>query len=220
MHAKPKHTTEEEHEATIVTAAIPASNHRTQTSNRRKCICISTTLTTLLAIALLILILALTVFKTKKPITTVNSVTINDINATINLIPLKISINISLDIKISVKNPNKIGITYHNSSAALMYKGRDVGNVPIPAGKIGSGDTKQMKLTLTVFADRLLSDVDVYGDVISGNFMLSSYTRIYGKVRVLNLFNIHVSSTSTCDLKIDVLNRKIVYQRCHYKNKV
>ncbi|KAD1722738.1 hypothetical protein R6Q59_026305 [Mikania micrantha] len=217
MHVKRKHGNGEGDEETVT--ATPAGDDRpSRNSKRRRCICLSVTLS-VLAVALIILILALTVFKSKKPITTVNSVAIKDVNATVNLLPLKISINISLDIMISVKNPNRIGITYRNSFAVIRYKRRDVGNIPIPAGKIGSGETKRMNLTVTVFADRLLSDIDVYGDVISGNFPLSTYTRISGKIRILNMFNIHVSSTSTCNLKIDILNRKIVDQSCHYKNK-
>ncbi|KAK9067755.1 hypothetical protein SSX86_011866 [Deinandra increscens subsp. villosa] len=210
MHVKPKHD-----EMTVT--AIPAGAGK---SKRRRIICLSVSLTVLAAAGLLILILALTVFKSKQPITTVNSVAVKDVNATVNLLPVTVSVNISLDITISVKNPNRVGVTYRDSSAALRYRGREIGDVPIPGGKIGSGETKRLNLSLTVFADRLLSDVgDVYGDVMSGKFPLSSYTRISGRIRVLNMFNIHVSSTSTCDLKIDILNRKIVNQSCHYKNK-
>nr|XP_043638451.1 uncharacterized protein LOC122609472 [Erigeron canadensis] len=217
MHnGKIKHNTTDEE----TTNAIPSgADNPSRRSRRRKCLCL-TIILTLLALGLIILILALTVFKFKKPITTINSVVLNDFNATIDLIPLKISINISLNIKLTVKNPNKLGISYKNSSAAIRYKGRDIGNVPIPAGKIGSDDTKPMNLTVTVFADRLLTNLDVYGDIITGTFPVSTYTRIPGRVRILHLFNIHVVSTSTCNLKIDIFNRKIADQSCHYKNKV
>ncbi|KAK1412478.1 hypothetical protein QVD17_33762 [Tagetes erecta] len=220
MYSKQKTRTGADQTQTI--NAIPVSEQPSGNSKRRKCIIISTTLIILLllTIALIILILSLTLFKSKKPITTVNSVVIKDINATINLIPFKVSINITLDITLFVKNPNKIGVTYRNSSAAIRFKGHEIGKVPIPGGKIGAGDTKEMKLTLTVFADRLVLDVDVYRDVIGGYFPVTTYTRISGKIRVLNLFNINVSSVSTCDLRIDVLNKKVVDQKCHYKNRL
>ncbi|GJV27756.1 late embryogenesis abundant protein, LEA-14 [Tanacetum coccineum] len=217
MQLKTKHDVASDHEEPI--NAIPTGDHSSRSSKHGRCICLSLALT-ILAIGLIILILALTVFKSKKPVTTVNSVVLNDVNATVNLIPLRVSLNVSLDVTITVRNPNKVGFSYQNSSAALRYKGHDIGNVPIPAGKIGSDDSKQINLTLTIFADRLLTNIDVYGDVISGNFPVSTYTKIKGKVRILNLFNIHVVSTSTCDLKIDVLNQKIAKQSCHYKNKV
>lgn len=209
MHTKKDH--ENKDEETI--NSIPGDSHSSRRSTRRRCICLSVTLP-LITIGLLILILSQTVFKSKKPVTTVNSIILKDINADINLIPLTVSLNISININISIKNRNKVGITYKNSSAVLRYKSHDIGHVPIPAGKIGSEDTKHMNLTLTIFADRLLSDVNVYGNVISGNFPVSTYTRISGKIRVLNLFNIRVVTTSTCDLNIDILNRRIVSQKC------
>lgn len=206
-------------------SAIPAGDDdqhsQTPAKRRRRCICFSVALISVLAVvALLILILALTVFKSKKPVTTVNSVALKDVNVSVTLLPLSVSLNISLDINISVRNPNKVKIKYRNSSAALRYKGHDVGNVPIPAGKIGSDGTKQLNLTLTIFADRLLTDLDIYRDVIGSNFPVSTYTRISATVRIVNLFNIHVVSTSTCDLNIDILKRRIANQRCHYKNKL
>ena len=215
MQLKRKHDVASHHEETI--NAIPTSDHSHRSPKRGRCICLSLTLA-IFAIGLIILILALTVFKFKKPVTTVNSVVLNDVNATVNL-PLSVSLNVSLDITITVRNPNKVGITYQNSLAALRYKGRDIGNVPIPAGKIRSDESKQMSLTLTVFVDHLSTDIDVFGDVISGHFLVSTHTKITGKVRILNLFNIHVVSTSTCDLEIDALNQKIAKQNCHYKNK-
>ncbi|XP_071741408.1 uncharacterized protein [Rutidosis leptorrhynchoides] len=101
----------------------------------------------------------------------------------------------SLNISISVKNPNKADITYQESSAALRYKDHDIGNVPIPAGKIGATDTKQLNLTLTIFGDRLLTDVSVYGDAISGSFPVSTYTKIKGKIRLK--FKITISNSLT-----------------------
>ncbi|CAI9301696.1 unnamed protein product [Lactuca saligna] len=213
MHVKSKN------EAQDILSAIPGDDQRSRSHKRRRCICLSVTIC-VFAVGLLILILALTVFKSKKPVTTVDSVVLKDVNASVNLIPPMVSVNVSLDISISVKNPNKVGIKYRNSSTAVRYKGKDIGDVPIPAGMIGGGDTKQLNLTVTVFVDRLATDLDIYGDVISGNLPLSTYTRISGKVRILNLFNIHVVSTSTCNLKIDILNRKIAYQNCHYKNRL
>ncbi|XP_023728383.1 uncharacterized protein LOC111876087 [Lactuca sativa] len=214
MHVKRKNEPQE------ILSAIPGDDQRSRSHKRRRYICLSVTICVLIAVGLLILILAFTVFKSKKPVTTVDSVVLEDVNASVNLIPPMVSVNVSLDISISVKNPNKVGIKYRNSSATLRYKGKDIGDVPIPAGMIGAGDTKQMNLTVTVFVDRLATDLDIYGDVISGNLPLSTYTRISGKVRILNLFNIHVVSTSTCNLKIDILNRRIEDQNCHYKNKV
>ncbi|KVI03233.1 uncharacterized protein LOC112512539 [Cynara cardunculus var. scolymus] len=187
---------------------------------RRRCIIIcSSVIAVILVIALILLILALTVFKAKKPVLTVNSVELQDFGVSVNPIPIQVSLNMSLALDISIENPNKVGVKYRSSSAILRYKGKDVGEVPIPAGEIGSDTTKQMNLTLTVFADRLLSDSNIYGDFLSGNLPFTTYTKIKGKVRVL-FVHIHVSSTSTCDVNIDIQSRSIANQTCQYKNKI
>ncbi|KAJ9547489.1 hypothetical protein OSB04_020032 [Centaurea solstitialis] len=157
--------------------------------------------------------------RSRNPVTTVNSVEIRDLDASVNLLPPRVSLNVSLDLDISIKNPNKLPVKYRNSSANLLYKGEVVGDVPIPAGEIGSGDTKRLKLMLTVFADRLLTNPHVYGDVIRGTLQVSTYTRISGKARVLNLFNVHFVSVSKCDLDISISDRRISKQICDYENK-
>ncbi|GKD83173.1 late embryogenesis abundant protein, LEA-14 [Tanacetum coccineum] len=208
----------EKKEEEPVTTIIANDNNRRK-RKRRTCICISITVAIFLLIALLILILALTLFKPKKPVTRVNSIKIKHLDASVNLLPLRVSLNVSLGLDLSIKNPNKVRVKFRNSSAVILYKGQEIGDVPIPAGEIGSEGTMQMNLTLTVFADRLLTNMDVYGDVINGNLPVSTYTRITGRARILNLFNIRIVSVSSCDLNISILNRSVSNQTCHYTNK-
>nr|XP_043611232.1 uncharacterized protein LOC122582863 [Erigeron canadensis] len=189
---------------------------------RRRCIIIwSSIIGTILTIALIILILSLTVFKAKKPKITVTSVALQNFN--FNMIPLplppRVLLNLTLAVELFIENPNKVSVKYKTSSAILRYKGQDVGNVPIPAGKIGSDDKKQLNLNVTVFADRLVTDTDLYTEILSGNLGFSTYTRIKAKVKVVFVY-IHVTSTSTCDVNIDVQNRSVRNQTCHYDNKL
>lgn len=96
-----------------------------------------------------------------------------------------------------------------------------IGEVPIPAGKIKASGFTPMNLTLTVMADRLLGDSDVYSDVFkSGTLPVSTNTRIKGSVRILHLFDIHVVSSSYCDINISISTRSIQDQSCHYKTKL
>lgn len=185
---------------------------------RRKCI-LSSVIGVTLAIALTLLILALTVFKAKKPVLTVNSVAVKDLDVSVSPLQLKFSLNLSLALDLTIENPNKIGVKYQNSSATLRYKGRVVGDVPIPAGKIGSDDKKQMNLTLTFFIDQLVFDSDIYGDILRGDLQFSTYAKIKATVRVL-FIHIHVTSTSTCDVNIDMQSTSVRNQTCHYNNKI
>lgn len=199
---------------------VPVTVDEVKKRKRRRCIIIwSSILGTFFTIALVLLILGLTVFKAKKPVLTVDNVSLEDFNFSLNPLALQVSLNLSLGLDISIENPNKVGVKYKNSAAIVRYRGEDIGNVPVPAGKIGSDDKKQLNLTLTVYADRLARRSELYQEVLGGNLMFTTYARIKAKVRVL-FIHIHVTSTSTCDVNIDVTNRRIANQTCQYKNKL
>nr|XP_016500808.1 PREDICTED: uncharacterized protein LOC107819236 [Nicotiana tabacum] len=188
--------------------------------SRRGRNCCFICLAVLLLLGLLFLILGLTVFKAKKPVTTVNSVSLRDMDFSVDIVRLQVHLNVTLQADLSVTNPNRVGFKYDSTSAILQYKGQVIGDAPIPDGEIGSRETRPMNITLSVMADRLLSDSGLYSDVLSGSGMLSltTYVKLSGVVRVL--VKIHVKTTTSCDLYIDVLNRKLANQTCHYKTKL
>nr|XP_033511526.1 uncharacterized protein LOC108944785 isoform X1 [Nicotiana tomentosiformis] len=194
------------------TGMTPPPNY----GSRRGRNCCFICLAILLLLGLLFLILGLTVFKAKKPVITVNSVSLRDFSVDI----LQVHLNVTLQVDLSVKNPNRVGFKYDSTSAILQYKGQVVGDAPIPSGGIGSRETRPMNITLTVMADRLFSNSSLYSDFRSGSGMvpLTTYVKLSGVVRVL--FKIHVKTTTSCDLYIDVLNRKLANQTCHYKTKL
>ncbi|GAV91399.1 LEA_2 domain-containing protein, partial [Cephalotus follicularis] len=171
----------------------------------------------IVVIAIVIVILALTVFKKKDPITTVNSVTLQDLDVSFDISRLKVYVNLTLDFNLSVKNPNKVSFKYTNSSAFLYYRGQIVGEVPIPADQMSADATKVYNLTATILADRLLS---AFSDVMAGQLPLNIYSQLSGKVRIFNIFNIHVKTSSSCDFTIFVSNRTVSDQQCHYKTKL
>ncbi|MBA0682071.1 hypothetical protein Goari_023823, partial [Gossypium aridum] len=145
----------------------------------------------LVFIIILITILAFTVFKAKRPVTTVDSVSLSDLNFSVDLARFRVLLNATLDVDLSIKNPNKVGFKYRDSNAQLNYRGQQIGEAPIPAGKISADQTVPMNLTLTVMADRLIYNSRFFSDVATGGILpLYAVTRISGKVNVMNLFKI------------------------------
>lgn len=192
----------------------------TRLNLRRRCrLCLLIATALILGLGLLFLILGLTVFKAKRPITTVDSLSLSDLDFSVNLAAgLGVHLNATLDVGISVRNPNRVGFRYSHSTAFLRYRGNDVGFVPVPDGRIGARETRQLNLTLTLMADRLLSNSAMYSDLISGTLPFQTYIRISGHVRIL--VKIHVVTYTTCDLQIDLGNRALSQQSCHYKTKL
>ncbi|MFS7987243.1 putative Late embryogenesis abundant protein, LEA_2 subgroup [Helianthus anomalus] len=209
---------EKKEEQPLRSTTVSVAGDHNPKLKRRRCITICSIITgVILMIALILLILSLTVFKAKKPVMTLNSVELEDLDVKISPLPLQISLNLSLALDLTIKNPNKVSVKYQPSSAILRYKGRDIGDVPVPAGKIGADGSERLNLTLVIFIDRLVTDSDMYRDVLGGNLQISTYTRVKAKVRVV-FFNVHVTSASTCDVNVDIASRSVSNQTCHYKN--
>ncbi|KAG2329030.1 hypothetical protein Bca52824_000210 [Brassica carinata] len=154
------------------------------------------------------LVLGLTLFKPKRPITTIDSVAVDrrpQPDAHRRSLPEK---------------PNRVGFSFGNSSALLNYGGKLIGEAPIPASRIGPEKTLPMNLTLTLMADRLLTDTQLIGDVTSGSIPVNTFVRVAGKVSVLKIFKIKVQSSSSCDIVISVANRNVTSQHCKYSTKL
>ncbi|KAG4952734.1 hypothetical protein HKD37_16G046425 [Glycine soja] len=149
-------------------------------SGKGRKVCLSLT-GVVIAIVLLIVILALTVFKAKHPVTTVDSTKLEDFHMGLDTPKLRVDLNVTLHVDVSVKNPNKVGFKYSDSTAHLNYRGQLIGEVPIPAGEISSGETKGFNLTLTIMADRLLSNSQLLSDVASGTLPLNTFVMMSGK---------------------------------------
>lgn len=193
--------------------AIKAISNRSR-KRRSLCICIAAVI---LVIVTVVVILALTVFKPKRPVTIFDSVSVKNLKADLDIARLRVDLNVTLDVDLRIKNPNKVGFKYKNSSAVLNYRDEQVGDVGIPGGDISPDETKRVNVTLTIMADRLLSRSQVYSDVLAGALPMNTHSRVSGKVRVLGIFKIHVVSTSSCDFTVNVLNRSISDQSCTYK---
>ena len=188
-------------------------------SGKGRKVCLSLT-GVVIAIVLLIVILALTVFKAKHPVTTVDSTKLEDFHVSLDPVKLRVDLNVTLGVDVSVKNPNKVGFQYSDSAAHLNYRGQLIGEVPISAGEISSGETKGFNLTLTIMADRLLSNSQLLSDVASGTLPLNTFVMMSGKVSILGFIKVHVVSSTSCDVAINLSNGTVGNQECQYKTKL
>lgn len=181
---------------------------------RSRKICICVTLLILLLIFVVPLVLGLTLFKPKRPITTIDSVAVDRLQASVDVLNLKVVLNLTLSVDLSLKNPNRVGFSFGNASALLNYGGKLIGEAPLPASRVGPENTLPMNITLTLMADRLLTDTQIINDVMSGSIPINTFVKVAGKVRVLKIFKIKVKSSSSCDIVISVANRNVTSQHC------
>ncbi|XP_024013406.1 uncharacterized protein LOC18021324 [Eutrema salsugineum] len=205
--------------AAMETQSANGGGRKTRKRNRKICICI-TLLIIILVIFIVLLVLALTLFKAKRPITTIDSVAVDRFQASVDPLALKVNLNLTLRVDFSLKNPNRVGFSYDSSSALLNYRGQLIGEAPLPASRIGPEKTKAMNLTLTLMADRLLAESQLLSDVMAGVIPLNTFVKVAGKVSVLNIFKIKVQSSTSCDLNISVSNRNVTSRHCKYSTKL
>ncbi|RZB94108.1 hypothetical protein D0Y65_025408 [Glycine soja] len=88
---------------------------------------------------------------------------------------------------------------------------------PIPNGDILAEEIKGLNLTLTVMADRLVSNSKVTKDVALGSLPLNTLVRIFSQVNVLGFIKFYVASTSSCDFTLNLSYRTIVNKKCQEK---
>ncbi|CAN1147199.1 hypothetical protein LINPERHAP2_LOCUS15728 [Linum perenne] len=199
-----------------------AHDDKTNKRRKRRNICLGTTAAAIILIVLIMLILALTVFKAKKPVTTMENVSLRDLSMSLDITNNRtpIRLNLTLDVDMAIKNPNKVGVKLSaGNSASLIYRGEQVGEIPIPAGKISADSTTPMNMTMVLMADRLLSRSQLYSDVLADVIPVNVYARIKAKVSIFKIFKIGVTSVTTCDITVFVSNRTVGQQNCNSKTK-
>ncbi|KAF3963079.1 hypothetical protein CMV_012501 [Castanea mollissima] len=169
---------------------------------------------------IIILILALTVFKTKSPKTTLVSASLDGVAPSVSLPSAQIELNITVDLKILVKNPNHVSFKHGQGKSYLLYEGNQVGEADIYPGKVPATGSATLPYRLTLEADKLASNLTGFiTDVIGGQLVMQADTRIPGRINFLGIFKKHVVVVSECQLQIAVLDMNITDKACKDKTK-
>ncbi|TKY71039.1 hypothetical protein E2542_SST07334 [Spatholobus suberectus] len=98
----------------------------------------------LILLLMVAFIVYFTVFKPQDPKIAVSAVQIPSFSATNG------NANFTFSQYASVRNPNRGTFSHYDSSLQLLYYGRQVGFMFVPAGKIDAGRTQYMAATFTV----------------------------------------------------------------------
>ncbi|XVE77212.1 hypothetical protein DITRI_Ditri13aG0043400 [Diplodiscus trichospermus] len=166
--------------------------------------------------AVVIIILIFTVFRVKDPSIKMNNFTITHLELINGTIP-KPGSNISLIADISVKNPNVASFKYRNTTTTLYYYGTVVGDARGPGGRARARRTMRMNITVDMITDRLLASPNLTSDVNSGTLTMSSYSRIGGRVNMLNIIKKHVTVRMNCSMTVNISSQAIQEQKCKRK---
>ena len=169
---------------------------------QRCCLFCGITLAILVFVVLILVILALTVFKEKDPEITVTSVTFDDFQASLDRVNMRFHLNMTLDMEMSIKNPNKVSFKFGNSTTLIYYRGSTVGEAFLPPGKIKADKTVDLRVSVTILTDNLASNANLFADGLSGSLPLSTYTKLSGRINVFNIIKKHADISAKCDFTV------------------
>ncbi|XP_057747351.1 uncharacterized protein LOC130966552 [Arachis stenosperma] len=165
-------------------------------------------------VAVILIVLSFTVYNVTDPEVRLNGVTI--INGTLNLKANATSPSPSGDVTLladlSVKNRNSFAFRYGTTTTTVYYEGRGIGEGTIPPGKTKGKRTMRFNVTMQVVAQKLVDAPGLRSDVEDDQAVnISSYARIDGKVKVLNLFYRKVVVLLNCTVEYNVTTGHIFH---------
>ncbi|KAJ3680976.1 hypothetical protein LUZ60_015465 [Juncus effusus] len=198
----------------------PTTDPTPKPKTRRRC-CLYTCLSLLFLLILLIIIVVIlifTVFKVRDPTISLTSTRLSGIAPRVTLPAFSIDLNITLDIIVTVKNPNRASFTHGTGQTNLLYRGTQVGQAVIEPGRIPDHGSGPVRLTLTLEADQFADKLgNLITDVLNGSISFDSNTTIPGRVTILGFIKHHAVAKSTCHVEIGVPDMKVKSQDCDSK---
>lgn len=186
---------------------------------RRRWIAVGATIIVLiLVVFIVILVLALTVFKPKQPQTELVSAAINGVTPRLSLPVVRIELNVTLDLKILVKNRNYASFRHGGGKSVLLYRDHQVGEADFFPGNIPARGSATLPCLLTIEVDELGSDLGgLISDILGGELAIETRTRLPGRVTFLGFIKKHVVAVSVCQFTIGLFDMKIRSQVCKSK---
>ncbi|KAE8734118.1 Endomembrane protein 70 protein family [Hibiscus syriacus] len=191
-------------------------------AHKSRCLTVASMLLgVLLLISIVVLILAFTVFKAKQPKTKLVSAALDGVSPRISFPVVNIQLNVTLDLQLLVENPNHASFKHGQGKSVLSYRGDQFGEADIPPGNIPARGSATFSSRLVLQLDEMASNIRaLIDDVLDGELVVDTRTRIPGRVTFLKVFKKHAVVTSECQFTIEVLALKLQSQKCKSKSKL
>ncbi|KAM0853357.1 hypothetical protein ACQ4PT_051118 [Festuca glaucescens] len=207
---------------TAATTKPPADDLRREKQRlrrRRGCLCCACLLVTLVLLGVVLLILFLTVLRVRDPTTRLVSTKLAGVSPRLTFPALSIQLNVTLLLTVSVHNPNPASFSFRSGGHTdLTYRGVHVGDAEIDPGRIPSKGDGEVKLALTLQADRFVSSggamAQLISDVEAGSLPVEASTRIAGRVAVFGIFKRHAVAYSDCSFVFGIAEMGVRSQQC------
>ncbi|XP_019149879.1 PREDICTED: uncharacterized protein LOC109146684 [Ipomoea nil] len=141
-------------------------------------------------------------------------------NVTVALFP-EPSLSASLNMTITIKNPNYGDCSYRNASAEVYYRDTPVTALPLQDGAVPARGQIDVVAHTNLDGHKVASSTSFLEDVGTGSLNFTAVAKMPVKVTVLKTFKFHVSVTIRCDMSVKVSDQSYdVLSTCASKLKI
>lgn len=194
---------------------------QTRRCGTRRRACLVATAIGAILFGVLVLVLALTVFKPRDPRTELVSVSVSGVYPRITFPVLRLELNVTLDVKVLVRNRNYAGFRHGVGTSIVTYRDTPIGEAEISPGTIPARGSSEVPVRLTLEVDELGSELaGLVRDVIAGEISVRTRTTIPGRVVFLGFIKKHAVAVSECQLALGLTEMKVRRQECKSKTKL
>ncbi|CAJ1937352.1 unnamed protein product [Sphenostylis stenocarpa] len=166
---------------------------------RKFILCFGCATAIVVLLVVIVLVLGFTVYSVKEPEVRMNRVTLLS-----GTFANGATDNVTLLADISVKNRNAFIFRFGNATTDVYYDGAGIGVGASPSGKAKARRTIRVNTTIEIMAKKLLENPNMVTDLKDQAFNVSSYTRIHGKVKILNIFPKKVVVKMNCTIAYNI----------------
>lgn len=198
-------------------AEVASKRSRLRSVRRRRClICGGCCGVSLVVLAVVIVVLAFTVFRVRDPEITINGLTLQRVavGPPSALSQQFFSLNLTLLVDLSVKNPNAASVRFGPSTTTVYFHERRLGEAYGPAGNSRAHRTFRMNVTVDIMAERVMADAQLLQELVGGVIDVTTSTRLGGRVKLLGVIRRHVDVSVNCSLAIEVASQSLQQQNC------
>ncbi|XVF12581.1 hypothetical protein REPUB_Repub08aG0131300 [Reevesia pubescens] len=161
---------------------------------------------------IVILVFSLTVMRIKNPKFRIGSITVEDLTYTST--PNSPSFNMKFNAEVAVKNTNFGHFKFDNTTISFDYEGVQVGEAFIAKGRAKARSTKKMNVTVVLNSSNILPNSNLGSDISSGILILTSHSKLSGKVHLMKLIKKKKSAQMSCTITVDLVSRAIQDMKC------
>ncbi|XP_059669746.1 late embryogenesis abundant protein At1g64065-like [Cornus florida] len=157
-----------------------------------------------------ILLFSLTVMKIKNPKFRVRSATFE----TFEVVTSNPSFNLRMNAELGVKNTNFGHYKFDDSTITFSYKGVQVGSAIVQKARARARSTKKFNVVVDLSSTGLPSNLELGNDLNSGFIVLSSESRLKGKVELMKVMKKKKSTDMSCTMEVYISSQDVRNVKC------